>query len=86
MDKEIIKKIKPIWIVSFLLVICLIVITWEFGWKKLESSIYQKGFTAGQANINNQIIQNLNIFGQIRINVPDKDGKIQTIILVPQTQ
>ena len=60
------------------------VIGWQFGWKTLEKNIYQRGFQEGQTAINNLIMQNLIQFGALQINVPNQEGEIQAIILVPQ--
>ena len=59
------------------------VIAWQFGWKKIEAGIYQKGFQEGQAQINTMIMQQLQQFGGLQINIPDGEGKVKTIFLVP---
>ena len=93
-DEAIIKKwfkfIKPFWIVSFLLAVCLIFIVWQFGIKTILQKEYQRGVEAGKLEVNTLVIQQLLTAGRIGINLPMKDGqydpngKLQTIFLVPQ--
>ena len=92
MPKINLKKIKPIWIVSFLLAVCLIFILYQFLWKKLEEGIYQRGVLAGQQQVNNMVVNQFLTTGKIGINIPmsdsgqyDPQGVLQTIFLVPIT-
>ena len=80
------KQITPFRIVSLIAIILATIVIYQFGWLKVRGNVYQEGVAAGKAEINNLILQNLIQFGKIQLNVPDKDGKLQTIILVPQTQ
>ena len=65
---------------------------YEFGWKKLENSIYQKGVMAGRAEINNLVISQFLTTGKIGLTLPvNSEGQYDpnstttaTIILVPQ--
>jgi uncharacterized membrane protein len=89
-----VKKIKPIWIVSFLLAVCLVIFICQFVSKKfneVKDGAYIKGQEAGRVEINNAIIQQLVSQGKIGINLPlneqgqyDIKGKITTIFLIPQ--
>jgi hypothetical protein len=78
MNYETIKKIKPVWVISLLLVVCLAVIAWEFGWKEIEQRIYQKGFSAGQLQGRNEIfsweIQQIQMFGGFTLTFPTLEG------------
>ena len=63
-----------------------------FGWKKLESSIYQKGVMAGRTEINNLVISQFLTTGKLGLTLPvDNNGKYNPngsntvqIILIPQ--
>jgi len=95
-DEAIIKKwfkfIKPFWIVSFLLAVCLIFIGYQFGIKTILQKEYQRGIEAGKLEMNNAILTNLLQFGKLQINIPvndagqvDPTGKqIRGVILVPE--
>ena len=81
--------------VTFLMFVFLI---YQFGWLKLRDGIYQEGLAVGReqgkAEINNVIIQNLQQFGMLKVNMPvdiNQNGQIEndeirTIILIPQVQ
>ena len=83
---QIIKQITPFRMVSLVAIILAVVVIYQFGWLKVRGNVHQEGVAAGKAEISNLILQNLNQFGKIQLNVPDKDGKLQAIILVPQAQ
>ena len=75
------KRIKPIYVVSFFLAACLIFIGWQFGWKKIEADIYQKGAeetrTAVIKDFTNQFIQTQKLQVPILVNsnnIPDLNG------------
>jgi len=57
-----------------------------FGWKEMKERAYKQGFRTAQVQINNLIVQQLNDTGQLRVTIPQKDGKVKTIILVPQKE
>lgn len=51
--------------------------------KKLEAR-YQQGIIDGQNQLNEMLFSNLQKDGVLRLNVQNKDGAVQQIILVPQ--
>ena len=93
LTKETIKNlITPFRIVLAIAIILAGIVVYEFGWKKLENSIYQKGVTAGMTEINNLVISQFLNTGKIGLTLPvNSEGKYDpnstttvTIILVPQ--
>ena len=55
-----------------------------FLWKEMREDAFQKGFQSAQIQINNAILQQLNDTGQLRINIPQEDGTMGVIILMPK--
>lgn len=70
----------------------LILIIYQYGWIKLENSIFQKGVNQGIVQVNQQILQSLQQAGTLTFNIPvDKNGdgtitqdEITSIILIPK--
>ena len=76
-------KIKPIWIVSFLLAVCVIFLGYEFGWKKIESSIEQRGIIKGQIQVLNWELRELQTQGRFYLTFQDAEKGTTTIMLLP---
>src|SRR3990167_11431437 len=84
------KYITPFRVVLAIAVISVSALVWQFGWKQLELASYRKGFTAGQNEINNAVLNQLLQTGKIQMNIPldengqfNQNGQVKQIFLAP---
>jgi magnesium-transporting ATPase (P-type) len=82
------------WGVILIVVVSFFANIYYFGWKKLESSIYQKGYDTGFAESQNKdtqmIVQNLCQRGELGVNLPKNcdltSNETMPVILIPKIQ
>lgn len=81
------KHLLIIWGIITLLMIGFLV--YQFGWKKVENKIYQKGYQAGLNQGTSNVWQGLSVqyqmFGRLELPAKNPDGTDGMIIFMPQT-
>jgi len=79
-------KLKTILIIGGAILVSLLVgfNIYYFGYKKAVNTAYQKGVLAGQQQITNFVIGQVENTGRLRVDIAQPDGSTKTIILVPQ--
>jgi hypothetical protein len=55
-----------------------------FGWLRVKAIAYQQGFSEGQNVLNQTVLAQLKEGGKLTVNVPQEDGTIKSMILIPQ--
>ena len=84
------RTITPFKVVLLIAIASVGFIAWQFGWKKVEAGIYNKGVTAGINQVRTSAISEVCNTGKLNVSVPIKDGAcnlegvMQTVTLSAQ--